>query len=324
MCAETGAKQKRRIEVAKKRKKKKAGKTGIIIVAILTAAVLIAAAYLERDKLSGLFPKSRGDNTTVTAKQDSGKKDSAYEASKKAEESKAAESGKAPTELDMESAEKRFRDFIDLYYYWYSPGDVYQRVCENNAIRKESGATLYLVNEPGVNLKEDIREKFSPYCTDELYGTFCDFCAYRTMREKLFVEFEPTSACEYQYIFENVSEKSDTCYVVTTTLLMYTEEPFGVETVEWYYEKTENGTWLLTHKETVKSSGDEGKYGLYEVKTKGSDLNMRQYPSVGSDVVCKIGNGDEVEVISWFGDWAYVMYAGQFGWVSTEYLALFE
>ncbi|MBR4973189.1 MAG: SH3 domain-containing protein, partial [Clostridia bacterium] len=56
------------------------------------------------------------------------------------------------------------------------------------------------------------------------------------------------------------------------------------------------------------------------VATQGSNLNIRNSPSMTGQIIGRIPNGAEVTVYSINGDWAVVTYNGVTGYVSRRYL----
>lgn len=118
---------------------------------------------------------------------------------------------------------------------------------------------------------------------------------------------------------------ADLCGIVIPGLV---EKGFKLVTVEQlfeaYGEKLENGK--VYRKATVPeptarpASAEPIAAGKYTVSTDGSVLNLRSKPDAQSQIIEKIPNGTQLEVIRAEVGWAYVTYNSAQGWVSTKYL----
>lgn len=58
-----------------------------------------------------------------------------------------------------------------------------------------------------------------------------------------------------------------------------------------------------------------------KVKTNGSNLYLRDAPSMNGNILDRMPNGTTITVIEEGGDWCYVEYNGTYGYASTQYLA---
>lgn len=61
----------------------------------------------------------------------------------------------------------------------------------------------------------------------------------------------------------------------------------------------------------------------YIVRTNGSSLMIRSYPSTAGNIVGRLPNDTIVPVSSYYGNWAYVTYNGISGWSSLEFMELY-
>lgn len=118
---------------------------------------------------------------------------------------------------------------------------------------------------------------------------------------------------------------ADLCGIVVPGLV---EKGFKLVTVEQlfeaYGEKLENGK--VYRKATAPeptarpASAEPIAAGKYTVSTGGSVLNLRSKPDAQSQIIEKIPNGTQLDVIKAEVGWAYVTYNSAQGWVSTKYL----
>lgn len=118
---------------------------------------------------------------------------------------------------------------------------------------------------------------------------------------------------------------ADLCGIVVPGLV---EKGFKLVTVEQlfeaYGEKLENGK--VYRKATAPeptarpASAEPIAAGKYIVSTGGSVLNLRSKPDAQSQIIEKIPNGTQLDVIKAEVGWAYVTYNSAQGWVSTKYL----
>lgn len=52
----------------------------------------------------------------------------------------------------------------------------------------------------------------------------------------------------------------------------------------------------------------------------GSSLNIRAFPSVNSDIIGEMHNGEKVKILGQSGDWFVINYNGTIGYSATEYI----
>lgn len=82
---------------------------------------------------------------------------------------------------------------------------------------------------------------------------------------------------------------------------------------------TASGTPVYTTAST-EFSGSTDAAGTYIVSTDGGSLNLRSYASTSGEVITKMPDGAEVQVIESDGSWALVTYNGINGYCSMDYL----
>ncbi len=82
---------------------------------------------------------------------------------------------------------------------------------------------------------------------------------------------------------------------------------------------TASGTPVYTTAST-EFSGSTDAAGTYIVSTDGGSLNLRSYASTSGEVITKMPDGAEVQVIESDGSWAMVTYNGINGYCSMDYL----
>lgn len=71
---------------------------------------------------------------------------------------------------------------------------------------------------------------------------------------------------------------------------------------------------------TTEKSASKNEIGTYIVNTKDDPLGMRLEPNTASNRIVDVPKGEEVQVIATWNDWGYIVYNGNGGWVSMNYL----
>ncbi len=228
--------------------------------------------------------------------------------------------------MDEEKVKSNFNGFNDLYEEWLDFYNVESKhTDESGTIELPDYETGYLIDDPSLTSIDDIKAKFSDYCTDELYDKLPSGCTYRTINGRLYLIGEATECYSCAFTLESIKKESDTKYIIKTLFVEgYTGEP-DISNYDWTYEFTQDKGWILTDfKETYVWVYDNNSTGSSVVTTSGSDLNVREYPSVNAKVVARAKNGQQVYSGFSSDDWAYIEYESgnnwYNGWVKREYL----
>ena len=103
---------------------------------------------------------------------------------------------------------------------------------------------------------------------------------------------------------------------IIRTIKKGTKVVFQYEKNGWWRVKYASGKYGFVDKQYLTRSNVK-KTGTY--KTKGK-LNMRYAPKTSSGVIRVIPKGKKVKVKKLNGDWVYVTYGGDSGWVASKYL----
>ncbi|MCL2586608.1 MAG: N-acetylmuramoyl-L-alanine amidase [Firmicutes bacterium] len=61
---------------------------------------------------------------------------------------------------------------------------------------------------------------------------------------------------------------------------------------------------------------------IAQVRTHGSNLNLRQQPSLRADIIAQMPNGSHLLILGEQGDWYYVFWNRHLGWASKEWIHL--
>lgn len=87
---------------------------------------------------------------------------------------------------------------------------------------------------------------------------------------------------------------------------------------------------LATVQEQLAECQESNRASKGVINTETASLNMRSAPSLTSDILIKIPNGSQVDILYYddeelvldgaIGSWCKVVYAGQEGWVWGNYL----
>ena len=92
---------------------------------------------------------------------------------------------------------------------------------------------------------------------------------------------------------------------------------------DWAYTKYDNTSgWVsMKYLEFIESGeAPEHSIGSYNIATKNDPLNLRAKPEKYSSSKAKIDKGTQVEILTVCGDWGYVIYEDNYGWLPFEYL----
>ena len=54
----------------------------------------------------------------------------------------------------------------------------------------------------------------------------------------------------------------------------------------------------------------------------GSSLNIREFPSVSSNIIGEMGNGAQVKILGKFNDWYVLDYKGTIGYSAAEFIQI--
>ncbi|MGL5149362.1 MAG: SH3 domain-containing protein [Clostridium sp.] len=113
----------------------------------------------------------------------------------------------------------------------------------------------------------------------------------------------------------------------SSTLLGKLNDGTKVEIVDvsnsaWYKIKYNSGYGWVSRDYVYDSPITIKK--AYVVNTDGLELNVRAQATTNSAIVGKIKEGATVEVIATYGSWTKINFAGDFGYVSSEYLSYSE
>lgn len=92
----------------------------------------------------------------------------------------------------------------------------------------------------------------------------------------------------------------------------------------WGYVNFEGvGGWVsMNYVELVSASAETSKHttGKYKIATKDDPLGIRTKPEQDAECGGEIPKGEEVEILAVCGDWGYVKYENESGWLSFQYL----
>ncbi|MBQ6624123.1 MAG: SH3 domain-containing protein [Mogibacterium sp.] len=77
-------------------------------------------------------------------------------------------------------------------------------------------------------------------------------------------------------------------------------------------------------KNKIVEPSNIAEYGYHGVVNTEDGLNMRYGPGENYDVIQVLSKGLVVTEYGWDGDWMYIKYAGQYGWVYASYISPFE
>ena len=92
----------------------------------------------------------------------------------------------------------------------------------------------------------------------------------------------------------------------------------------WGYVNFEGvGGWVsMNYVELVSASTEAPKHttGKYKIATKDDPLGIRTKPEQDAERGGEIPKGEEVEILAVCGDWGYVKYENESGWLSFQYL----
>lgn len=83
------------------------------------------------------------------------------------------------------------------------------------------------------------------------------------------------------------------------------------------------GGWVsMNYVELVSASTETSKHttGKYKIATKDDPLGIRTKPEQDAERSGEIPKGEEVEILAVCGDWGYVKYESESGWLSFQYL----
>ncbi|KAF0819323.1 N-acetylmuramoyl-L-alanine amidase [Bacillus sp. ZZV12-4809] len=101
-----------------------------------------------------------------------------------------------------------------------------------------------------------------------------------------------------------------------------------------YKAKSTEGSWVKIQTpygdgwvadEFVKFSGTQKKSSPSSSQTgeiTANSLNVRNEPSLQSDIIGKLNSGETVDVLSQNGSWTEISFSGNTGWISSQYIAV--
>ncbi|MBN8200670.1 SH3 domain-containing protein [Bacillus sp. NTK034] len=101
-----------------------------------------------------------------------------------------------------------------------------------------------------------------------------------------------------------------------------------------YKVKSTEGSWVKLQtpygdgwvaNEFVQYSGSKKKNSLSSSKTgkiTANSLNVRNKPSLQSDIIGKLNSGETVAVLSQNDSWTEISFSGNTGWISSQYIAV--
>ena len=303
--------------------------TIVLIVALLVAVAAAGVVFtVVKSKQDGSIDKtttessSFSENVTETTEEETEETSTEKESS---EPDKPDETAYSSSEMNEELAEQKFNEFLEVYNKWYNMSNVLERYMKGSGSKVlNSGLDGYLVTDKDIVFNKDIDNKFLAYCTESLYKSLPTFCKYEECDGRLYIVAEGTSYYIYTFIIEEVDKVSDDSYIISTLCVAQEVGEPDLYNCKWTYERTEDGKWLLTeYKQNELSYDFAAKYQGY-VKTEGSDLNIREYPSVNAEIVGRAKNGSSVSVYTATEEWAWIGYSygdKQIeGWVKTDYL----
>lgn len=231
-------------------------------------------------------------------------------------------------EMDEAKAEKKFCEFLELYYDWIDPRRLGNEFTdESTSVQVEWGDTAYLIDRNGFNSIADIKEAFLEYCSPEVYETMHPFWEYKEMNNRLYYVSFACSPYYVDYNIDGIKKISDDKYRITTISCGYQPGSLDVEKTEWYYMRQDDGKWLISEVENTYIGDLLGRNvqggAYYTVSTKGSPLNIRERPTTDSEVIGSVPNGTTVYVAVTCNGWALI-YDGNDNlcseWINTDYL----
>ena len=92
----------------------------------------------------------------------------------------------------------------------------------------------------------------------------------------------------------------------------------------WGYVNFEGvGGWVsMNYVELISASSETPKHttGKYKIATKDDPLGIRTKPEQDAERGGEIPKGKEVEILAVCGEWGYVKYENESGWLSFQYL----
>lgn len=92
---------------------------------------------------------------------------------------------------------------------------------------------------------------------------------------------------------------------------------------EWAYTKYESTSgWVAMEYLQFIEAGEapEHSIGTYNIATKNDPLNLRAKPEKYSTSKSKIEKGTQIEILTVYDDWGFVIYEDNYGWLPFEYL----
>lgn len=303
--------------------------TIVLIIALLVAVAAAGVVFtVVKSKQDGSVDKTTTESSSFTENATETTEEETEETSTEKESSepdKSDETAYNSSEMNKELAEQKFNEFLEIYNKWYNMSNVAGRYMKDSTPKVlDSGIDGYLITDKDIVSCKDVKSKLLAYCTDTVLKSIPTSCIYEESEGRLYIEVEPRSYCEYTFVIENIDKENDDSYIISTLCVAQEVGEPDLFNCKWTYERTEDGKWLLTeYKQNELSYDFAAKYQGY-VKTEGSDLNIREYPSVNAEIVGRAKNGSSVSVYTATEEWAWIGYSyGDSvieGWVKTDYL----